>query len=157
MRQTYEDLSKRLLNLIERYESFLKNEEHDYTRANILYGVIEISNKQKNSFELRVGTRRFLVKGDIKLSLPLCMVYLQTFEIVPNLDAYPGEKLVHIKELDIALSPHGNRFFKKINSGQNSFLTDPTVIREFNSQYTDHLWLVIQNMEKADTPEMDKI
>jgi len=154
MKEVYDDLSKRLEYLIERYEKFLTAPEGGYTNA--LFGVAEMLNKQKDSFELRVGSKRFLVKGEIKLSISLRMVYLQTFEIVANVDCYPGKKLKPIQELDIALTPHGNSFIKKILA-PNNLLSDPTIIKEFNTQYTDQLWCVIQSIEKSEVPAFDDI
>ncbi len=153
MKSTFDDLTKRLNYTLTNYETFLADPEQQYKRTNPLYGVAHMLNKRDLSAQLQIGSRRFLLKGHLKLSLRL--MHLVTYEIVQDTESYPRQKLKHIPELDIVMDEYGTRFIKKIPSPNN--MVNLTVIREFGPQYTAQLWSAIEQMEIAEVPKIDQI
>lgn len=153
MKFIHDNLIDRLKSTLNRYEQFLIEKDQD--SGNILFGIAKTIKNDGENFVLKVGTKQFLLKGEIFLSYE--MIYLRTYELVPNLDAYPSFRLRKIDDLDIAMIHNQSmRFVKKIDE-PNTMRADPTLIRNFDVRYTEHLWQVIQRLEDIEVPELEKL
>ncbi len=156
MEYIYREFKKRQQRLFECYNDFINSSDEWVCETNVLHGVITCNKCAEDSLEFDVAGRLFIMKGSIFVSLGT--LYIKTYEVLEDLAVCSRSQMRHVGDLDFVCNAAQTRFVKRIERESGVLQSsEPTLITDFNIQYTMQLWNYILKRESEDMPQLEVI
>ena len=140
---------------LEEIQRKVLNDIHDYIQTQEIssaeLAIVQIVSMKDDRMELKIGPYNFLIELTARLSTKL--ITIQTYEVVPNLDSYPDNKLTLIDEMKAVCHLAG--FFKIVGTDVPKSVNISQDRLQAGSLYFNCLLAFLAQRERAEFEKLD--